>query len=103
MTDTTIRNDNALDAYCRALAEEIAAEAAETGADPLELASEAVDGCEHVIYYAKVHEICKHCDTSRGAEWLADAGITATSYDEHATILAYGEIYCRVAEALAAA
>jgi hypothetical protein len=61
---------------------------------------ETVDGCEWVIYYYKAHQVCQNCNTDSGAQWMDDCGIKGESYDDYATKLAYGEIYCRASAAL---
>ena len=61
---------------------------------------ESVDGSEWVIYYYKAHMLCQNCNTDQGAQWMDDCGIKGDSYDDYATKLAYGELYCRASDAL---
>ena len=61
---------------------------------------ESVDGSEWVIYYYKAHQVCQNCNTDQGAQWLEDCGLTGESYDDYATKLAYGELYCRASQML---
>lgn len=61
---------------------------------------ESVDGSEWVIYYYKAHQVCQNCNTDLGAQWLEDCDIKGESYDDYATKLAYGELYCRASAAL---
>jgi hypothetical protein len=61
---------------------------------------ESVDGSEWVIYYYKAHQVCQNCNTDQGADWMEQCGIKGDSYNDYATKLAYGELYCRASNAL---
>jgi len=98
-------NDYQLNQIAEDMAREILAEVAEYGGDASDLAHEAVDGCEHVIYHAKAHAICQGCNTDNGEQFLADVGnpdnaksrnSRPVTYDSLATMIAYGELLARV-------
>lgn len=96
-----ITTDNQLDAYCLDLAKSIVEETMDENRRR-DLASEFADQSEHVIYYAKAHSICQHCDIENGEDFFNQCyqdGPTK-SYDEIATIMAYGEIQARIFSAL---
>ena len=95
-------NDYQLTEYAEDIARDILAEVAEYGGDATDLAHENADGSEHVIYYSKAHDICQNCNTENGEQFLEDmggAGKDAT-YDSIATLIAYGELYSRIVDAL---
>ena len=97
----TIMNDYQLNQIAEDMAREILAEIAEHGGDASDLAHEAVDGCEHVIYHAKAHAICQGCNTDNGEQFLADVGNPdPVTYDGLATAIAYGELLTRVMSAI---
>ena len=94
-------NDYQLNQIAEDMAREILAEIAEHGGDASDLAHEAVDGCEHVIYHAKAHAICHGCNTDNGEQFLADVGNPEpVTYDSLASIIAYGELATRVMSAI---
>lgn len=115
----TIQSDYALNKYVGGVADEILVELADSdllvwsqgygayivsGGDwqnrADELAHEAADGSEHVIYTHKAHALCQHCDTYRGEEFVEDCGIATGSYNEMATRIAYGEMRHRILQAI---
>ena len=97
-------NDFHLDLIAKDIADDINAEVSEYGGEPSDLAHEAVDGSEHVIYYSKAHDICQNCNTDEGEAFLEDVGAGSdVSYNSLAVTIAYGELYSRVCAALEAA
>jgi len=66
----------------------------------INLAHEYADGTEWVIYHGKSHDLCQHCDTALGEEYLEDVGQTCEgmTYDKWASALAYAEIYQRLCQ-----
>jgi len=96
-----ITTDNQLDAYCLDLAKSIVEETKDQERRR-DLAHEFADQSEHVIYYGNAHSICQHCDISNGEDFFDecyDHG-PVKSYDEIATIMAYGEMQSRILSAL---
>jgi hypothetical protein len=95
-------NDYKLDQLANQIAEE-AFEMVKDGTPDYEAEDficESVDGSEWVIYYYKAHQVCQNCKTDQGADWMEQCGIKGDSYDDYATKLAYGELYCRASNAL---
>lgn len=94
-------NDNELDLIARSYAEDIAQEIAEHGGDAMDLAHQYADGCEHVIYYGKAHDICRRCDVSNGEEFADTVFMSCgPTYDELATHIVYGELHYRIVREL---
>ena len=94
-------NDHKLDAYCDAIASEILAEVEGDRDKAFDLAHEYADGSEYAIYYSKAHEVCQNCNTDNGEQFYEDCGPFADpTYDSIASIIAYGEIRCRVEVAI---
>jgi hypothetical protein len=94
-------NDFQLNAYCNDIAADIVEGAADID-EAMDRASESADGSEHVIYYHKAHKLCAECNTDQGEDFLADCYSEGhnKSYDELASIIAYGEILARVQSAI---
>ena len=94
-------NDHKLDAYCDAIASEILEECEGDRDKAFDLAHEHADGSEYAIYYSKAHEVCQNCNTDNGEQFYEDCGPFADpTYDRIASIIAYGEIRCRVEAAI---
>ena len=89
-------NDYTLTQYCNDIAEEIASQSEDMDA-ALDLVWQYADGSEHVIYYAKAHELCRNCDTENGEAMVQDcfADVPMT-YDDMACRIAFGEIESRI-------
>ena len=94
-------NDFQLNAYCNDIAADIVEDAQDIDA-AMERAHESADGSEHVIYHHKAHKLCAECNTDQGEDFLADCYSEGhnKSYDELASIIAYGEILARVQSAI---
>ena len=93
-------NDYALTEYCNDIAQEICRDASDED-QAMDWASESADSSEYVIYYAKAHELCRHCDTQQGEMFVADCwGDAPMSYDNMACRIAYGEIDARIRTAV---
>lgn len=94
-------NDHQLTEYCNDIAQEIA-EKTFNFDTANEQAHERADGSEHVIYYYKAHQICQNCNIDQGEDFFSDrwSGEHGKSYDEIATIMAYGEILARISSKL---
>ena len=89
-------NDDTLTQYCNDIAEEIASQSEDMDA-ALDLVWQYADGSEHVIYYAKAHELCRNCDTENGEEFIQDCfSDVPMTYDDMACRIAYGEIGSRI-------
>lgn len=101
MTDTI--SEYVLDTYCREAASDIMDEVAEYGGETCDKAHEWADQSEYVIYYSKAHDLCRNCNTDRGEQFIEETGgfSDGITYDKMATMIAYGEIYTRICEALA--
>lgn len=93
----TIQRDYQLTEYCNDIAEDIARDAKDYE-QATDWAHESADGSEHVIYTYKAHQVCQNCDIQQGEEFFADCYGDAhgKSYDEIASIMAYGEINSRI-------
>lgn len=59
---------------------------------------EAVDGHQWVIYTYRAHELCRECETDRGEAYIDELGMTPKTYDEFATLIAFGEMLTRCQE-----
>jgi len=92
-----IKYDSQLTEYCDGIAEDIARDASDFE-QATDWAHESADGSEHVIYTYKAHQVCQNCDTDNGLEFFNDCygNEHGKSYDEIATIMAYGEIRARI-------
>ena len=98
MTDKTITNDIQLDEYCAMCADDILSEESDRDS-AMDMAHEYADGSQYVIYYWRAHALCAGCNTDRGESFLEDTGHPdGATYDQLATLIAYGEIYSRIAE-----
>ena len=93
----TIQSDFQLTEYCNDIAEDIARDAS-SYEQATDWAHESADGSEHVIYTYKAHQVCQNCDIQQGEEFFADCygDVHGKSYDEIASIMAYGEINARI-------
>ena len=93
----TIQSDFQLTEYCNSIAEDIARDANDFE-QATDWAHESADGSEHVIYTYKAHQVCQNCDIDSGLEFLNDCyrDEHRKSYDEIASIMAYGEINARI-------
>lgn len=86
---------------CAALASEALVEARKYGSDPEEILWQRIDGHEWVIYTYKAIRLCAECNTDLGEEFLEECGTTSfNSFDEHASMLAFGEMISRARRAL---
>tara|TARA_R110002110_G_scaffold163351_1_gene363113 strand:+ start:66 stop:479 length:414 start_codon:yes stop_codon:yes gene_type:complete len=94
-------NDHQLTEYCNDIAKEIAEETSNFDTAN-EQAHERADGSEYVIYYYKAHQICQNCNIDQGEDFFSDCYGEghSKSYDEIATIMAYGEIQARISSKL---
>jgi len=95
-------SDYKLTKYCDSIAEEIA-EDAPNFEIAMEQAHESADGSEYVIYYHKAHEVCQNCNIQQGEEFFFECYYSekhSKSYDEIASIIAYGEINARISSRL---
>ena len=98
----TIQNDYQLDQYAESIARDILAEIAKHGGEASDLAHQYADGSEHVIYTYKAHAVCQNCNTDHGEQFLEDIGnLKPVTYDGLATVIAYGELYARIENAIA--
>mgnify|MGYP005995793357 CR=1 FL=1 len=93
----TIKRDFQLTEYCNEIAADIARDASDHE-QATDWAHESADGSEHVIYTYKAHQVCQNCDIQQGEEFFADCydDTHGKSYDEIASIMAYGEIRARI-------
>ncbi len=103
MISDTIRSDYQLDQYAASVADDIAAEIKEYGGNAYDLAHEAADGSEHVIYFYNAHAVCQSCNIDMGEEFVRDTGEPegGWSYKGLAVAIAYGELHHRILVALA--
>lgn len=95
-------NEYKLTEYCNELAAEIVSDTASED-DAVDRVSEVADSSEHVIYHYKAHKLCLECNTDQGEEFLDDCYdrfYHGKSYDELASIIAYGEIQSRIQSAI---
>jgi hypothetical protein len=93
-------NDTKLDLIAQAYAEDIFEDMIRCEHTE-DIAREAiwqwVDGSEHVIYYAKAHDVCQNCDVSEGEAWSEEVGLPeVVTYDNLAVQIAFGELLYRV-------
>ena len=64
-------------------------------------AHEYADGHEWVIYTYKARQLCAHCNTDQGEQFLEDVGLPETpTYDNLGTMIAYGEMRARIEQEL---
>ena len=101
---TTI-NERTLTLECESIVEAAIDEYREYGRDGDDIDDfvqqyvwETVDGHQWVIYYGYAHDLCQHCETDRGTDWLNEIGAQPTSYDDYAVWIAFGEMYSRCME-----
>jgi hypothetical protein len=93
-------NDYTLTQYCNDIAAEIAGQFDNID-EALDLVWQYADGSEHVIYYAKAHELCRNCDTENGEAFVQDCfSDVPMTYDDMACRIAYGEIEARINQKL---
>jgi len=94
-------NDYTLNEYAADIAEEIIRECDGDRDDAMDRAPEHADGSEWAIYYHKAHELCQNCNTDNGEQFYNDCGPWEdVTYDKIATIIAYGELHARIAQAI---
>lgn len=102
--NNTITTDFRLNELCKQYAQDILGDA--KSYDPEnwleyvkenanDLVHEWADGCYHVIYYYQAMQICAHCNTDQGADFVRDTGQYYTDINDLAVATAYGEIYSR--------
>ena len=108
MTEKVI-NDYLLDKYARSCAEDILHEVdLYQGEEISDLVHQHADGSEYVIYPYRAHQLCLHCNTDNGEDFLNDcygsdynwAKNGGSVYDNVATAIAYGEIQARIYNAI---
>ena len=98
-------NDYQLTEYCNDIAADIARDASDIN-QAMDWATESADGSEYVIYTYKAHKLCLDCNTDQGEDFLSecygygDGDGHGKSYDELASIIAYGEIQARIQSAI---
>jgi len=98
VTEETITTDAQLDEYCAECADDILSEAPDRDT-ALDMAHEYADGSQYVIYTWRAHALCAGCNTDRGESFLEDVGQPdGATYDQLATLIAYGEIYARIVD-----
>lgn len=93
----TITSDFQLTDYAHDIAHDIARDAKDFE-QATDWAHEAADGSEHVIYTYKAHSVCQHCNVDQGEAFYIDcySGTRLKTYDEIASIMAYGELLARI-------
>ena len=93
-----ITSDKQLDRLAQAYADEIRKDIEQFGGEFSDMAWERADGSEHVIYYFNAKQLCSHCNTDDGEQFIDDiGGIPAgKSFDEIACMIAFGELYQRI-------
>ena len=107
MTEKVI-NDYLLNKYARSCAEDILREVDLYQDEEIsDLVHQHADGSEFVIYPYRAHQLCLHCNTDNGEEfvdscysghdWSKNGG---SVYDNVATAIAYGEIQARIYNAI---
>jgi hypothetical protein len=105
--------DYALDKECDSLAEEIfdrIKDEAGLDFDPedcrddmMDAAHEAADMHQWVVYTRYALQICAHCNTDAGEEFVEDVGLPSPfTLQGAATAIAYGEMRYRIERAIAA-
>jgi len=94
-------NDYQLTEYCNGIATDIARDASDID-QAMDWATESADSSEHVIYTYKAHKLCLDCNTDQGEDFLSDCygSEHGKSYDDLASIIAYGEIQARIQSAI---
>jgi hypothetical protein len=59
------------------------------------------DGSEWVIWYSKAHDLCRHCNTEQGEDFVNECYPDSNlNYNEMASAIAYGEIQARLGQAV---
>ena len=96
-----MNNTYQLTEYCNDIATEIARDASNID-QAMDWAMERADGSEYVIYTYKAHKLCLDCNTEQGEDFFSEFydGDHGKSYDEIASIIAYGEIIARIQSAI---
>jgi hypothetical protein len=94
-------NDYTLNEYAADIADEILRECDGDRDRALDLAHEHADGSEWAIFYHKAHELCQNCNTDNGEQFYEDCGPWEDlTYNGIASIIAYGELHARIAQAI---
>jgi len=94
-------NDYKLNELAAEIAAEIISECDGDRDAAIDRTHERADGSEWVIYYSKAHELCQNCNTDNGARFYEDCGPwDDITYDKIATMIAYGELFYRIARAI---
>jgi hypothetical protein len=94
-------NDYQLTEYCNDIAADIARDSSDID-QAMDWATESADGSEYVIYTYKAHKLCLDCNTDQGEDFLSECygDNHGKSYDDLASIIAYGEIQARIQSAI---
>lgn len=98
-----ITSDFQLDQLCKEFAQDIINDSKYGGGNWLETladnasdyAHQCADGCFYVIYHFHALQICAHCTTHDGEDFVRDTGLHYNNINELATAIAYGEVYSR--------
>jgi hypothetical protein len=94
-------NDYTLNEYAADIADEILRECEGERETAMDRARERAGGSEWAIYYHKAHELCQNCNTDNGEQFYNDCGPWEDiTYNGIATIIAYGELDARIAQAI---
>lgn len=108
MTTETIKSDYELTREAVGIAKDIMEEAQRNGganwlndfqSNYEELAHQACDGSEYVIYYHHAKAICCNCDISQGEEVVQDLDVWL-SFEALCTQIAFWELHTRVVQAV---
>lgn len=95
-----IMNDYLLNKLAKEYAKEIFEKTQDID-EAQDLAHQYADDSEWVIYTKKAHTLCQNCDIVDGQEFVDDCRAnTPMTYDEMASVLAYGELNSRIVTAL---
>ena len=98
MTNTI--NDYKLDSIAKDYAQEILKQTQDMD-EASDLAWQYSDGSEWVIYHYKSHQLCLHCNTDNGEEFLEEVGAgESPTYNSLASIIAFGELLHRIQDAI---
>ena len=94
-------NDYKLDELAAEIAVQIISECDGDRDTAIDRAHESADGSEWAIYYHKAHELCQNCNTDNGEQFYEDCGPWEDlTYNGIASIIAYGELYARITQAI---